>query len=271
MRMRAGVAAAAVLAAGLAGMGAAPAAELAAHRAVYRMTLAAASPNSGVVGAQGSMFVHFADACDGWATDNRIVLDIAYGESEAVESVWSIAAWESKDGLHYRFRSRQVRDGETEENLAGEARLSRRGGGNATFAGTDTTPETRIELPSGTLFPTAHLAALLAAAERGERRFVRAVFDGTSLDNPFEISALLSDVPDSQARPPKATEDLPPVRRWRMRLAFYAHASQEALPQFEIDGRFRDDGIVEWLEQDFGDFRLRGTLVKVELLPKPKC
>ncbi|MBI2584950.1 MAG: DUF1849 family protein, partial [Rhodospirillales bacterium] len=166
------------------------AAKLVPHQALYRMSLKTARNGSGVIGAAGTMRYRVVETCEAWAVDTNIRLEIDYAEGEDVAITWSFAGVESKDGLAYRFRMRHSRGGQVVESLKGEARLDGPGlGGEAKF---DEPSGETIRLAPGTLFPTRPLAALIAAAEAGKRFFPRAVFDGASLDNPYQIAATIT-------------------------------------------------------------------------------
>ncbi len=240
---------------------------LVSHEATYRITLAAAEGDSGVVGADGTMHYRFADACDGWTMENRTALRIHYRNAPDGATLWSLAGWESKDGLAYRFQVRHRQNGETAETLRGHGKLARLGGpGTARFS---TPPGVIVDLPAGTLFPAHHLSALLDAAAGGADRFSRPLFDGASLDNPYLVSGIVAG-PDT-GTVPAAAEGLPKAPAWRMRLAFFPIHSRDAEPDFELDARYRADGIAHQIRQDFGGFTLDMRLEEVELLPAPEC
>lgn len=237
------------------------------HRAIYRIGLASTHPKSTVVAAKGAMHYSFAETCDGWNVENQTFIQFSYVENPDSDTTWSFASTESKDGLRYRFRIRNDRDGETVERLQGDATLTTRGG--AGVARYVQPAAAQVELPKGTLFPTEHLIQLLAAARSGAKSFNRIVFDGSSEDNPYEISALVLAPVKAEAAPqPKG---LGPSRVWPMRLAFFPHNTKGDLPEFELGVRYRDDGIADRLQQDVEDMVLELVLAEIELLPKPSC
>jgi hypothetical protein len=256
---------------------------LAPHRAVYRVSLGSAASGSGVAGARGAMLYQFAEGCDGWTLENRVYLLMQYDEDDEVETTWEFASWEAKDGKSYRFRVRHNRNGEILEDIQGGATLApgegaKKGkGGRAARAGgvaRFSRPAPRqVGLPPGSQFPTQHLKALLAAARGGERQLTRVVFDGSSLDNPYVVNAVIA----KPARARGATAGPGPLaalgesRSWRMHLAFFPIGNKEPLPEYEIVVRYRDDGIAEEIRQDFGNFSLVLAPHQIEALPRPDC
>ncbi len=245
------------------------AADLVGHTATYSIDLGSAAGSSGIAGARGAVRYQFTDTCDGWAVENQTLLRIEFAEGGQSDTAWSYAAWEAKDGLSFRFRVRDVRDGEVTEELRGVASLSAAdAGGTATF----TLPSTfDVELPPGTLFPTTHLHDLFQAGRAGERRLSRTVFDGATRENPYEIHAFVRATDEEDLPALASVEGLGSVAAWRMRLAFYPIADPAEVPKFEIGVRYREDGIADRILQDFGDFQLDLTLEDLTLLPAPDC
>ncbi len=255
--------------AGLAWPAALSAADFVGHRALYRVSLNSAAARSGVASVRGAVLYRFADACDGWTAENRTLLRLDYGEGEESETEWSHVSWESKDGLRFRFHVRDIRDGDLAEELQGQASLTAlRGPGLAHFVLPE---ESDVKLPAGTQFPTRHLMALLDAARAGKRHESGIIFDGSSLDNPYTVGAVVHQASESARRGLDKRARIAASPIWSLRLAFFPMAASEATPKFEIGITLREDGIADSIVQDFGDFVLLLTLQNVELLPKPDC
>ncbi len=242
-------------------------ADLAPHRAVYAMGLATSKSGSGIAAASGTMSYQFDDACDGWVVENRIAINYAYTEGGQVISTTDFITWESKDGLHYKFRLRNTRDGQVTEDIEGTADLKGKGlGGVAKFL----RPEPMsMALPKGTLFPTEHTVRLLDAALAGGHSFWRVVFDGSGTDGPYEVNAVIGK--QTQALPAKAVNPLLGSPSWPMRLAFFAVASPEAVPNFEMGLAYHPNGVAREILQAFKNFSLKGRLESVEALPRRTC
>jgi hypothetical protein len=241
-------------------------AELASHRATYRMGLSASKSGSGMANANGSWTYQFADACDGWVTEFRLVITYAYSEGGQVETTTDFLGWESKDGLTYRFRVRQARDGQVTEEVEGTAKLNGVGmGGVARY----TRPEIQtVKLPKGTLFPTAHTIRLIDTASRGGKILSRPLFDGQGDEGPFDTSAQIG---RPVAQPAALASPLLESPVWPMRMAFFPTGSSDPLPEFEMSLTYHPNGVAEDIEQIFKTFSLRGKLESIEMLPHGKC
>src|SRR5262245_50279373 len=209
-----------VLAASLGSVATSPAvgAEIAPHRALYTMVLAAARSDSGVADARGTMQYEWGESCDGWTIEQRYRLRMRYGEAPDADIVSSFVTWESKDGLRYRFNQKQTRNGEVDQNIRGEARLDAPdGGGVAEFV----KPKPQIlKLPPGVLFPSAHTILLIDKAQEGENFISRQVFDGATDENAVQVSAAIGTKMPAEAA--TATGNPLLLRPgWRVRLAFF--------------------------------------------------
>jgi len=256
-------------------LGALPAAafEIAPHRALYSLTLGWARPASNVVAASGAMVYEWGETCDGWTVQQRFRLRLQYAEQEGVEVSSNLVTWEAKDGLRYRFNERRLRNGEPDEEIKGEARLEGAGkGGMAEF----TRPEaTRLKLAPGVLFPTAHTLLLIERARAGEQFVARDVFDGATVENASQITAVIGReiTPAAAGSGDKKQPDSPLLKRpsWRIRLAFFPADSKAEQPDYELGMQLLDNGVSKDMALDYSDYVIRATLDEIEALPRPNC
>lgn len=266
MRLSLAVSALALLAGvALAGAGAAGAAELAGHRAAYRLTLDAARPASDVQGAEGAMYYEANDQCDAWTVRQRFTLSVTGRSGANYEMASDYVTWEAKDGSRLRFRLRQTTDDQVSQAIAGEARRTA-----ATRPGTIryTEPaEDELALPSGTLFPMAHTAAALEAAAEGRRVFAAPVFDGTSSEGAQETNAAITARLAPGAANGARWTPLAGLASFRMRIAFFEVGNSSGLPEYEVAMRYWTNGVADELKMDFGEFTVAGELTELEMLP----
>ena len=239
--------------------------ELSPHQAIYRMSLEGTSQTSGIAGAEGAMMYKFEESCDAWTSETNVFLKLLYTEGDALETTWTFVSWEAKNGLKYRFRVRQTRNGVPVDHIQGSVNRTKADG--AAQAKFSNPVGAVIDLPEGTMFPTRHLQELIKQGERGALTLSRTVFDGASLDNPYSINALIT------ATSKAAIESgLPDSRRFRhVRMAFFPLTSRREFPEFELGIDYRANGIADRILQDFGDFRLNLIPEKIEILDRPEC
>jgi hypothetical protein len=250
------------------------------HRALYTLSLGTSKSGSGVLGASGAMYYEWGETCDGWTVEQRFRLRIVYAEQGGGDLSSTLVTWESKDGLRYRFNERRLRNGEPDEELHGEAHLDGPGkGGVAEF----TKPQsTTIKLAPGVIFPTAHTLVLIDSAKAGDQFLVRQVFDGSTVENASQISAVIGselkpDAVDKLADPnskPSADVAKSPLLQhpsWPMRLAFFPPDSASETPDYELGMRLLSNGVSQDMDLDYGDYVVKAHLDEIEPLGKPSC
>jgi hypothetical protein len=246
----------------------ASAAEIAPHRALYRMTLGAVRNDSGVVDAHGAMVYQWGETCDGWTIEQRYRLKLHYVQSGDADIYSRFVTWESKDGLRYRFNEKEMRNGDTNQEIHGEAQLDGPGkGGVARFS--EPRPET-MRLTPGVLFPSAHTILLIDKARAGTNFISRQVFDGSAEENAVQVSAFIG---GAAAVDPVSTELNPLLMRpgWHMRLAFFPADAKAEEPDYELGMVLLDDGVSRDMVIDYGDYSIRAKLDAIEALQKPSC
>jgi len=243
---------------------------LAAHRALYRLKMDSARGD--VQAASGTMAYEITDACDGWATRQRLSLDITNNDGQDIALVSDYATWESKDGLSMRFRMRQTTDTAVTEQVEGDAVLTAPGGGGTIRY---TMPEERqMPMPPGTVFPMAHTAAIIAAAEAGKHFLALPIFDGTGEKGTQDSSvAITTWNPQPTGSPYPALAALP---SGRVHIAFFdrdkaAKDSKPAgSPDYEVGMKYWANGVADDLTMDFADFVMLGKLSEFTI-PEPHC
>ncbi|WP_169728357.1 cell envelope integrity EipB family protein [Geminicoccus roseus] len=238
--------------------GSAGAVDLASHRAAYRLSLAEGGQGT-VTSVRGGLVMEWKKSCDGWTSNQRLAFQAGQAEGPDFSYDVRFSSWESTQNDQLRFSVRSFDNGKLFEEFRGEAVLPGSGDGEAHF----TVPEEQsVALPAGTLFPTRHIKALIAAAERGENFVSVPVFDGSGLDALSNVSAVIG-----KQWPPGP--DHPEA--WTMNLAYHDLTVRSEEPEFELSFRLRADGVTDDITLDYGQFVLHGTLDQLEKLPEPSC
>jgi len=250
------------------GMGRAAApAEVAPHRAVYDLSLDNTRGHGDVADVSGTMLFEWADSCDGWSVTQRTAMSFTYQTGETVDLGWNVVTWESKDGLRYRFFIRNFENGSVKDEYRGEAHLDGHGKGGAADY---TLPEKRtVALPPGVLFPTAHTIELMKRVEAGDKFFWATVFDGFDNDGLSDISAAIATRLKTEAGAGSRFPLLAAGPSSRVSLAFYNRDSDSAEPEHEQVLRLHQNGVVEDITLDFGNFSVAGKLKELKSLPPP--
>jgi hypothetical protein len=240
-------------------------ARMVAHRAAYRLDLAEAR-NSGITAVRGAMVFDVQDACEGWATRQRMTMTVVDRDGQEVETVSDYATYEAKDNSRLRFSLTQSTGGAVSQRVAGEAELKADGTGLVRYAEPAGREET---LPAGTMLPTRHTVLAIETARAGRRLIAAPLFDGTSDEGPQDTTTIISawtPRPDGAPRFPLLAD----LGVARMRIAFFergAGTSGASQPEYEVGLRYYENGIADDLVMDFGEFAIRGSLLELTSAP----
>ncbi len=247
------------------------AAELAPHQALYELTLKTLTPNSNVVGARGAMSVDWSHSCEGWTVNQRlrITLDLESGPTQDTDVNFS--SFESDDGLTYNFTTRTTSNGRVVDEYRGV--VERATTGEASVARYSVPAGREVALPPDTVFPMAHTRDVLDAAARGERAIWRQFFDGPRPDaSPFGANVLITGGPRTGDDGPGAgMAPLMDSRWWPLRIAFFPGGGQASEPDFEVEAKAQDNGVVREFVFDYGEFSMLATLKQIEPVAEPTC
>ncbi len=252
--------------------GALAAVPLAAHHAVYGLTYdndqPAGSEGGNIVGAHGTMTYDIDDACTGWATNQRLQITLTNRDGQDIQMVSDYATFEAKDGLHMEFHMKQTTDTAVTQKLDGSASLEQGGGvGSVSYA----TPAAKtMALPAGTLFPMAHTAAILAAAEAGKKFLTVPLFDGTGADGAQDTFVTVLDWGGMEK---VQWPELAALPSGRVHISFFDRDKPGSgqTPDYEIGMRYFENGVADDLRMNFGEFVMTGTLKTFQPAPPPHC
>ncbi|MEJ1976125.1 MAG: cell envelope integrity EipB family protein [Acetobacteraceae bacterium] len=237
---------------------------LAAHQATYTLSLDSVRGGD-VTGVSGKMAYEVTDACDGWAVRQRLQMTLANRDGQDVNMVSDYLTWESKDGTKLRFHMKQTTDTAVTEQVEGDASLTAPGGPGEIHY---TMPHDKtMALPAGTLFPMAHTAMIIAAAEAGKKFLTAPLFDGTGSDGAQNTSIFVSTWNPPSASPYAPLAELP---SGRVRVAFFPRDKDATSPDYEVGMRYWSNGVADELNMDFSDFVVNGKLASFTM-PASHC
>ncbi len=123
-------------------------------------------------------------------------------------------------------------------------------------------------LPNKTIFPIKHLELIIEAALEGKKSVRHTVFDGSTRENPFEVSTFIGAKADGKS---KEIAPLKGLEFWPVRLAYFKVGSVSLAPEFEMSAEVFENGVIGNMIYDYGNFAIDVTLKELEPLPKPEC
>lgn len=273
--MRRTVALAAVLSAPILWGAAASAAEvvLVPHRAAYELSLAGATGNRPIESADGRIALEFTEAtCEGYAFNFRQATRINTGEGETRTSELRSTTFEDVKGELFRFNSQSFTNNRLERTTEGRAERGSDGGVSVAL----TRPKrAKLDFDGVAAFPTHHMRQLIEAAQAGKTVFEMKIYDGSDGgEKVYDTTALIGAKPvtgEAGLEEASAKAGLGDVRRWPVRISYFEPGAGERTPVYVLSFDMFENGISGALRLDFGEFRLKGEMKRLDLLPKGDC
>lgn len=240
------------------------------HRAVYNLQLADASERSGINSMFGRMVYEFTGSeCEGYRVNFRFVTQVETGGEKKITDQQSSTFEDMKNG-RFEFESKTYNNEELSKQVSGMA--ERRDG----KIDVDLTEPVAKELSlTAARFPTQHTLDVINRAEHGEHFFEARVFDGSdNADKTLFTSTVMgspvgvtSDDPDAANAGKLKTE-----KAWPVTIAYFDDApGTDGVPTYRMSFKLYANGVSRDLLMDYGDFSLKGTLVKLDFLPEESC
>ena len=249
--------------------------KLAAHRAIYEMTLDDARSASGITGIDGRMVFEFTGSeCDGFSLNMRMVTQMTDSQGQTNLTDLRSATWEQGDGQKFRFQSAQYLNDKLGDVTMGRA--VRETPNEAVQVKLSQPSTAELNLSGPLLFPTQHSFALIAAARTGQGLFQARVYDGSEKGQKvYDTTAFIGtevqpgdDPKLEQVAKDKGLGELP---SWPVSIGYFEAKGGDLTPSYQIDFRLYENGVSRELLIDYGDFSIHGTLTSLEYLKAPEC
>ncbi len=235
------------------------------HVARYSLSRNYADRDSGVAAVKGLMEVRLEISCDGYKIDQYLGFHVLGDDDTQLEHLAYLSSFEDKPGREFYFEARTFENRQLAEELAGKVTIDDSGSGQIRY----TRPEPVTEaLPKNTIFPIKHLELIIEAALAGKKSVRHTVFDGSTRENPFEVSTFIGAKTGGKS---KEIASLKGSRFWPVRLAYFKVGSVSLAPEFEMSAEVFDNGVIGNMIYDYGNFAIDVTLKELEPLPKPEC
>ena len=249
--------------------------KLAAHRAIYEMTLDDARSASGITGIDGRMVFEFTGSeCDGYSLNMRMVTQMTDSQGQTNLTDLRSSTWEQGDGQKFRFQSAQYLNDKLGDVTMGRA--VRETPNEAVQVKLSQPSTAELNLSGPLLFPTQHSFALIAAARTGQGLFQARVYDGSEkgqkvYDTTAFIGTEVQPGDDSKLEQVAKDKGLGELPSWPVSIGYFEAKGGDLTPSYQIDFRLYENGVSRELLIDYGDFSIHGTLTSLEYLKAPEC
>jgi hypothetical protein len=257
--------------------GAAEATSLAAHRAVYEITLDKAKSGASMSDLTGRMVYELTgSACDGYTQTMRFVTRMTSQEGDATLNDLRSSTYEDMTAKTFKFSSSTYRDDQQTESTAGDAKREPADG--AIKVEVVKPKKAALTIAANTLFPVQHSIAMLDAARAGKSIFAADLYDGSEKgEKVYATTAIIGGrlAPGKTPKMPavKNAEKLDTLASWPISLSYFDKASDksDSTPAYELAFLFFENGVSQKLFIDYGDFSIRGALKDLTFLDTPPC
>jgi hypothetical protein len=246
---------------------------MAAHRAVYDLSLSSSDGGKGVDSARGRIVFEFTGtACEGYALNFRQVTELSGGDIGTRVSDIRSTTFEDGDGSQLRFNTDSRYPPTRAELTDGSAQKKN---GKITIKLKKPAPAS-VELGDDVMFPTAHLRKLIEAARAGQSTLNAKVFDGSEkAKKAYETFAVIGRPVDLAGAP---ADDLlrklgwDRLQRWPVSVSYFEDKQSDGEPPlYVISFELLENGVSRNLKLNYGDFALKGELKSLEALSAGAC
>jgi hypothetical protein len=245
---------------------------LAAHRAVYDISLKSAEERSGISGARGRMVIEFAGSkCEGWTVNFRMInqFSLRGGKQRTLDSRSSM--WESGESDQMRYVQSQFVDSKLQEEKEIRARLAADKSGGS---GAITKPgKEAFDLPEGVVFPVGHQLKIVRAAEAGESRDETLLYDGSDGGNPAIAITFIGTKKDAVAGvTDNKLKSVNGLVGWPVSISYFKpEKKDQETPDYQISMMLYENGVSGDMSLNYGDFVLDAKLTDIKLLKTDDC
>jgi hypothetical protein len=252
----------------------APANGLAAHRAVYELSLAQ-SRSSSTISARGRILYDFSgSACEGYALHFRQVSEMYNGEGKVALSDLRSTSWEDGAARKFVYQSQNYLNQTLIDSVEGRAERQ-----SDKISVTLLKPADRtFDLDPVTAFPTDHMRRIIEAAREGRTILEVPLYDGSDKgEKIYQTLSVIGHVIAPNERPPAdaaaGERALAMLKRWPVTVSFFdkAASSGDQSPAYSIKFEVYENGVSRALVLDYNDFSISGELTSIEMKETKPC
>ncbi|MEM5495183.1 cell envelope integrity EipB family protein [Hoeflea sp. AS16] len=243
---------------------------LAAHRAVYDLSLKEASERSGISGMVGRMVYEFGgSACEGYTVSFRFVTEISTGEDSRLTDQQTTTFEDIRKGI-FRFVTRSFVDQKLDHEVRGSAEVK----GDGLSVALERPDKLALDI-SMAHFPTEHMIELIDKARDGERFYESRIYDGSDAgDKAMITTTILGEKQKAGKNDPEAKRagELADDAYWPVSMSYFEeNAEGDGLPVYSIAFKLYENGVTRDLTMDYGDFVLEGQLAQLDMYEPQPC
>ena len=257
------------------GVLAADPAPFASHRAGYEISLGSINSErrasaDAPVAASGLIAYEFrGSACEGYTSNFRQLTELQRAEGGVVASDISAVSFEDGDAKSLRFEISTQTAGSSQPSVSGSAARDDKGTIDVNLIKPG---KEKVDLGGDILFPTQHVAHIIATARSGGRVLDARVFDGSDTGKKVYSTLAIIGLERKGASPDsEVAGKLADMSRWPVTVSYFNEVNRDSAPEYTMSFDLYENGVSGSLKLDYGTFALTAKLKKLDWLPDSSC
>lgn len=265
---------AAVLALAVTPAGAAQAIPLAAHRAIYELSLDPEKNSTRVDSARGRIAYEMrGNECEGYSVNLRQVTELDTGEGSKTTSDLRSATWEDGSAKNFRFKNQNFINLKLRDEVDGSASRDDDGSLSVKLGKTKSGP---LKFGGPILLPTEQIVKIIQAGERGNHFVEARIFDGSPDGKKAYQTLTVIGGGRSGANPDVEEAARVPalnaLKRYPVTVSYFDQKEKgEQAPAYTLGFELYENGVSRALRLDYGNFALKGELTSIEFFKQTPC
>jgi hypothetical protein len=249
---------------------------LAAHKAVYKLSLSNKQPRKSTQTVAGRIFYDFSgSACQGYTLKFRQISDIQSGGKSVVNDLRA-TSWEDGDAKGYKFSSENLTDEKVTDTAEGRADRNSK----AVDVQLSKPKRKALNLPGGVVFPSEQIKRVVEAARAGKTSIEMPLFDGSETGEKIFDTFTLIGKPIGPGQPPDdvaaKVPEMARLTRWPVSISYFERdrkkqAPSEQTPAYVMNFELYENGVSRALVLDYPDFSVRGDLIALQMKKEKAC
>jgi hypothetical protein len=254
---------------------AAQAIPLAAHRAIYELSLDPEKNTTRVESARGRIAYEMrGNACDGYSVTLRQVTELNTGEGSKTTSDLRSATWEDASAQNFRFKNQNFVNQELKDEVDGTASRNEDGSLLVKLGKSKAGP---LKFGGPILLPTEQIVKIIQAGEQGNHLLAARVFDGSpDGKKAYQTLSVIGGVRSGDTSNVEEAARIPALsslKRFPVTVSYFDKEKEksEQTPAYTLAFELYENGVSRALRLDYGNFALKGELKSIELFKPTPC
>lgn len=254
---------------------AAQAIPLAAHRAIYELSLDPEKNTTRVDSARGRIAYEMrGNACEGYSVNLRQVTELNTGEGSKTMSDLRSATWEDGRARNFRFKNQNFVNQELKDEVDGTASRNDDGSLLVKLGKSKAGP---LKFGGPILLPTEQIVKIIQAGEKGSHFLEARVFDGSpDGKKAYQTLSVIGGVRSGDNADVEEAARIPALsnmKRFPVTVSYFDKEKEkgEQTPAYTLAFELYENGVSRALRLDYGNFALKGELKSIEFFKPTPC